>query len=84
MRKPHVTRVAAVLVAVREEGHGPGPQEHDGSPPQEQVMIPLIPTAETAGTPFAGWNFPAIVRGMLQSWISHHQRLAEAGIGGDL
>lgn len=47
-------------------------------------MIPLIPTAETAGTPFAGWNFPAIVRGMLQSWISHHQRLAEAGIGGDL
>lgn len=47
-------------------------------------MIPLIPTGETAAASFAGWNFAAIVRELVQSWVAHHQRLADAGIGGDL
>lgn len=47
-------------------------------------MIPLIPTNETAATPFAGWNFAAIVQGMIQSWLAHHQRLADCGISDDL
>ncbi|MCJ2013302.1 hypothetical protein [Methylobacterium sp. J-076] len=49
-------------------------------------MIPLIPTHETAAAPFAGWNVAGLFQDIVRSWIAHHQRLADSGIGlgGDL
>lgn len=47
-------------------------------------MTPLVPTTEQNTAPFAGWNIPALLREMLQAWIAHHQRLADAGLGGDI
>lgn len=43
-------------------------------------MIPLVPTSPHAADSFAGWNFAAILRGAFESWIAHHQRLADLGI----
>ncbi|WP_342163773.1 hypothetical protein [Methylobacterium sp. SD21] len=45
-------------------------------------MIPLVPTSPHAAS-FAGWNFAALLRGAFESWIAHHQRLADLGIASE-
>lgn len=46
-------------------------------------MIPLVPTSQHDAASFAGWNFAALLRDALQSWIAHHQRLADLGIASE-
>lgn len=46
-------------------------------------MIPLVPTSQHDAASFAGWNFAAFLRDAFQSWIAHHQRLADLGIAGE-
>lgn len=41
-------------------------------------------TQNIAAATNGGWSFSAIVREMLNSWLAHHQRLADLGISGDL
>lgn len=46
-------------------------------------MIPLVPTAPHTADNFSGWNFAALLRDVMQSWIAHHQRLADLGIASE-
>ena len=55
------------------------------APTQEQIMIPSVPIAEQAAAPRAGGRgLTALFRGLLDSWLAHHQRLADLGISADL
>ncbi len=80
MQRPHATAVVPRLVALRDGAQSKGVEQEHVVPTQEQVMIPLVPTAAHTAENFAGWNFAAMMRGVFSSWIAHHQRLAELGI----
>jgi hypothetical protein len=54
-------------------------------PTPEKVMILFTSSTQNIAAPVSGgWSLKAIVREMLSSWLAHHQRLADSGIGGDL
>jgi hypothetical protein len=54
-------------------------------PTSEQAMILFTSSTQNIAAPTTGgWSFSAIVREMLNSWLAHHQRLADLGISGDL
>lgn len=80
MHRPHATADLPRLVALRYEAQSIGVEQEHVTPTQEQVMIPLVPTAQHPADSFAGWNFAAMMRGVFSSWIAHHQRLADLGI----
>ncbi|MBE7246374.1 MAG: hypothetical protein INR63_15610 [Actinomycetospora chiangmaiensis] len=41
-------------------------------------------TQNIAAPADGGWSFGSVLRDMLNAWLSHHQRLADLGISGDL
>ncbi|MGH1589826.1 hypothetical protein ACRBEV_17670 [Methylobacterium phyllosphaerae] len=48
-------------------------------------MILFTSSTQNIAAPVSGaWSFRTLVREMLNSWLAHHQRLADSGIGGDL
>lgn len=48
-------------------------------------MILFTSSTQNIAAPISGsWSLKALVREMLNSWLAHHQRLADSGIGGDL
>jgi hypothetical protein len=54
-------------------------------PTSEKAMILFTSSTQNIAAPTSGgWSFSAIVREMLNSWLAHHQRLADLGIAGDL
>jgi len=54
-------------------------------PTLEKAMILFTSSTQNIAAPAAGgWSFGSILRDMLNAWFSHHQRLADLGIGGDL
>ncbi len=54
-------------------------------PTLEKAMILFTSSTQNIAAPVSGgWSFKALVRDMLNSWLAHHQRLADSGIGGDL
>lgn len=80
MQRPHATAAVPRLVALRDGAQSTSVEQEYIVPTQEQVMIPLVPTAAHKAEDFAGWNFAAMMRGVFSSWIAHHQRLADLGI----
>ncbi|APT30746.1 hypothetical protein MCBMB27_01455 [Methylobacterium phyllosphaerae] len=51
----------------------------------EKAMILFTSSTQNIAAPVSGgWSLKAVIREMLNSWLAHHQRLADSGIGGDL
>ena len=47
-------------------------------------MIPLVPMTQAAVAPISGrWSLATLWRDMLRTWIAHHQRMADLGLGGE-
>jgi hypothetical protein len=62
-----------------------GHKNNTCSPTSEKAMILFTSATQNIAAPVSGaWSVRAIVRDMLNAWLSHHQRLADLGIGGDL
>jgi hypothetical protein len=54
-------------------------------PTLEQAMILFTSSTQNIAAPAdGGWSFGSVLRDMLNAWLSHHQRLADMGISGDL